>query len=266
MNHITEVKYIEHLNTHQTIKKLSNDEYVVLSTGEIKKYKNSSSSRADNSASLRTTFKKLRNLINNNFVGGDDELFITLTYSENMTDHKRLGYDFKKFWLRFSYRFPNSEYIRVSEPQARGSWHLHVLIKNVSYISNDDLSSMWNLGFVKVNRIKEVDNIGAYITAYLSDMPLDELDSSSFGNVVEKDISDGSKKKIVKGARLKLYPRGMNYFTKSKGIVYPETITMSYAKAQKKTSSAKLVFSKNVFIDNDGFTNNIITEIYNSKS
>lgn len=267
MNHITEVKYIEHLNTEQTIKKISHDNYVVLSTGEIKEYSNSSKTRADNVASLRRTFKKLRYLINNNFVGGYDELFVTLTYSENMTDHKILGKDFKNFWLRFSYRFPKAEYIRISEPQARGAWHLHVLIKNVNYVSNEDLSSMWQHGFVKVNSIKGVDNIGAYLTAYLADIPLEDVSEDVLTNnhsVVEKTLSDGSKKKFVKGARLSLYPRGMNYFSKSKNIRYPETKNMYYSEIQKKTSSAKLVYEKNTVVENDGFTNHIRTEFYNS--
>lgn len=268
MNHITEIKYVEHVNVLPTVKKLSNESYLVLATGEIKDYSNTSKTRADNSMSMRKTLKKLRYLINNNFIGGRNELFVTLTYAKNMTDHIQLGRDFKNFWLRFTYKFPNAEYLRISEPQARGAWHLHVLIKNVNYVENQELANLWTHGFVKVNSINGVDNIGAYLTAYLADIPMDDLDGYKLTGdypVIEKEMSDGTKKKFVKGARLVMYPRGMNYFSKSKGIIYPETKTMKYLEAKKRTSSGKLVYQKNTTIENDGFTNHIRTEFYNSK-
>lgn len=268
MNHITEVQYIEHVNTEAVIRKLNSSEYVVLSTGELKEFKAAAKNRAESSVSMRRTFKKLRRLINNNFTGGKSELFFTLTYADNMQDHRQLGHDFKTFWLRFKRRYPDAEVLRVSEPQGRGAWHLHCLVKNVGFIANSDLAEMWGHGFVKVNSIKGVDNIGAYLTAYLADIPLEDFKTSGVRGtfpVMEKELRDGTKKKFVKGARLTMYPSGMNYFAKSKGIKYPETVNMQYSEAQKKTSSAKLVYSKNAVIKNDDFTNHLRTEVYNSK-
>lgn len=271
MGHITEVQYLEHRNLHAAIRKINADEYVVLATGEVKQFAKSEN-RADNKNSLRQTFKKLRYLINNNFTGQSNELFITLTYAENMTDHRQLGKDFKNFMHRLQTKLKNKniEYIRVSEPQGRGAWHLHVLLKGVPFLENEMLRKIWGHGFVRINKIQGVDNIGSYLTAYLSDMPLDEFTGGADKNldVVEKLTETGTKK-IVKGGRLHLYPSGMNYYAKSKGMKYPERKNMRYYKlfkGTKKDNLGKLSFEKNIeFTTSDGFTNFIRYEQYNTK-
>ena len=35
------------------------------------------------------------------------------------------------------------------------------------YYENSKLNEIWSYGFVKVNRLKDIDNIGAYVSAYL---------------------------------------------------------------------------------------------------
>lgn len=273
MNSITEIQYLEHKNASGTasIRKLDKDRYVILSgenAGEICEF-NKAENRSQSEQSMRRTFARLRRLINNNFVGGKDELFCTLTYGENMQDHLRLGKDFDRFWKRMRRRFGGAEYIRVSEPQGRGAWHLHVLVKGVGFIENSELAAMWGQGFVKVNSIKGVDNIGAYLTAYLADIPVEDLAKSGVKGtfaIEEKTQKDGTKKKFVKGARLSLYPSGMNYFARSRGIIRPETVEMTYSKAKEKTGSSKPVYAKTTLIKpNDSFTNHMRVEVYNSK-
>ena len=94
MNHLTEIQYMEKMNRTASTRKLNKDEYVLLETGEVKEF-NHSKNRSEGYNSLRKTFKKIRYLINNNFTGKPNELFVTLTYAENMTDTKRLYTDIK---------------------------------------------------------------------------------------------------------------------------------------------------------------------------
>lgn len=262
MNHLTEIQYLEKMNFETHIRKLSKETYVDLITGEVKEFK-LNENRSENKNSLQRTFKKLRYLINNNFVGLKDELFITLTYAENMTDHKKLGKDFNQFSKRLKRRYPNLEYIRVSEPQERGAWHLHVLLKNVSFISNKELSEVWGHGFVRVNKISDIDNIGAYLTAYLINIPVEEYTGKE-NLPVEEVLVDNESKKIVKGGRLHLYPSGMNFFAKSKGMKYPKRERMKYGKI-KKDQLGRLVYVKNKLIESDDFNNSLRIEHYNQK-
>lgn len=269
MNNIVEVQYIRRKNNRVNIKRLNDDEYLILSTGEIKKYKDSKT-RFDSKNSLRQTFKKLRYLINNNFLGCRNELFITLTYAENMRDVKRLYEDVKNFIKRLRYHYKdisNIEYLNVVEPQGRGAWHCHILVKfidlNGVYIENSLLSDIWGHGFVNVRSISNmsVDNIGAYLTAYLADMPIDEVSEKdlkeSFG------IKDVKGKKYVKGGRMNLYPKGMNIFRKSRGIKYPERQVMKFKDIKKYVGdSIPTYFSKNDIVIDD-FDNTIIYYQYN---
>ena len=131
MNHILELKYVKNkTNGLNTIKKISKENYVILDTGEYKDY-NINENRKQNISGLKDSFRKIRDLINNNFTGQENELHITLTYADNMKDIKQLYKDFQLFYKRYKYKYGNNiEYLSVVEPQERGAWHCHVLIKH----------------------------------------------------------------------------------------------------------------------------------------
>lgn len=261
---VREIQYLQKRNTGQTVKKLNADEYVVLSTGEIKPIVKGHS-RDDNKTGLYKTFKRLRYLVNTNFKGHKNELFITLTYAENMTDTVRLSKDFESFIKRLKRKYPGFQYISVVEPQGRGAWHCHVLLKwndlQSIFIPNEILSRIWGHGFVRIERIQGVDNIGAYLTAYLTDIPVDQIDTNS-SNIVEKTV-DGVSKKFIKGGRLLLYPAGMKYYRHSRGIKEPVRKVMKYSDAQKKVNQWRLTYDKNIFVEADDFNNAIKFEQYN---
>lgn len=279
MNHLVEVQYMEKMNRHNNIKKLDKNRYVELSTGEIKDFKHSET-RKDNYNSLRQTFKKIRYLINNNFVGAKNELHVTLTYAENMTDTKRLYVDFKYFVERLRTRFKGQtsvDYISVVEPQERGAWHCHMLVRfnelESVYIPANELQEIWGHGFVKIKSLKDVDNIGAYLSAYLTDLEIDyeKLEVSSIFKISEEQremvvkVVEGKEKKFIKGGRLHMYPPGMNLYRKSKGIVFPEREKMSYDKIKKIVGSAKPHYEKTYKVEQDDFENTIHFQQYNLK-
>lgn len=274
MGHLTEIQYMEKMNTSSSIRKLSKDEYLVLETGEIKEYEHAEN-RSDSYNSLRQTFKKIRYLINNNFKGTKNELFVTLTYAKNETDPKILYKDFDKFMKKLKYRFKDVttlDYMSVVEPQARGAWHCHLLLRandvDALYLHFDEFKKLWAQGDVKVKRLSGVDNIGAYLSAYLGDIELTEetavIAMVEERNVLEKEI-DGKKKKFIKGGRLYFYPNGMNIYRKSKGIVMPEREKMTYENAKKIVGSAKPHYTKTYEIEKDDFKNTLIYEQFNTR-
>ncbi len=187
-------------------RKISKNKVVDITTGEIIEVENSKS-RGEQVQSLRRSIRKLRMIINANFFGELNELFITMTYAENMQDIKRLYRDYEVFYKRLKRRYKGYgfEYIAVTEPQLRGAWHLHVLLKAMNkeylYIPNNEVAELWGHGFTKTERLTGVDNIGAYLSAYLT------------------NLEDGGK-----GARLYLYPPGMNLYRCSRGIKKPEIV------------------------------------------
>lgn len=285
MGNITEVTYMEHMNTKQTIQMLPglNDngkkEFVDLSSGEVKEC-NSYDSRLDNIKGLRKTFTLARDLINTNVVDVKKVRWITLTYAPNMTDTKKLYCDFSSFNKRFKrfclkHNFSIPEYIVMMEPQGRGAWHAHLLYiwqEDAPYIPNDDLFAIWRQGWTKIKKLDNVDNVGAYLTAYLGDMDLEEYleDNILYGHeeikIIEFD-EDGQKvkKRYIKGARLKFYPPKFNMIRYSRGIKKPNSYFTSQPNAEKKVSSAKLTYESTFSITDSSsdFTNVINKRYYN---
>lgn len=201
--------------------------YVVLETGEIKNMNQESEKRTDNLDSVRRTMKRLRRLIGANFVSNEinrkDQLWITLTYREdvNATDKNspEIVYkDFKRFIRKLREKYnPTIEYIAVLEPQASGRWHLHVLMKTMNnsklYISNSDIEKLWGKGFTSTKRLKNSDNVSAYVMAYVSNIEID-LKSSDKGKAISK--------KVIKGGRLSFYPKGIRIYRRSRNLVDPK--------------------------------------------
>lgn len=274
MGHIVEVQHMKKKNTIQTIKKLDKFNYVDLTTGEIKQF-NKIENRQQSYNSLRQTFKKLRYLINNNFKGKPNELYITLTYRPADYIADKVSLDYKNFLKRLKYKFKGIstiDAIRVQEPHATGKWHFHVLLRfndlDKIFIPSKQLADIWGKGYVNIKSLKNVDNIGAYLSAYLTDLEFTEdkvpVALKEGLKVVYKDI-EGESKPIIKGGRLHMYPPGLNIFTKTKGIVYPEREEMLFQDVKKVVGSQQPHYSKKYVIDNDNFNNEITFVQYNLK-
>ena len=276
MGNINEIMYIEKLSLNGfPIKKISKSEYMVIATGEILEYQKHSENRSVDKESLRKTFKKIREIINTNFEGNKNELAFTITYAENMTDTKVLYDDFKNFMKRLKYKYSNVDYMSVVEPQGRGAWHCHILLKfndlDKIYIPNKTIEEIWGHGFVSVKAIRsDVDNLGAYLSAYLGDV---ELNMNNFkdirpdGSNVKVVEIDGKKKRFIKGGRLHMYPSGMNIYRCSRGIKQPIKDYMSYEEAKKIVGASTPNYSSKIKIldDDNKFINSITYEHYNRK-
>ena len=186
--------------------------------------------------------------------------------------------DFRHFNTRCREIFGHYEYITAAEPQGRGAWHLHcvfIFAGKAPYMENAVVRDCWKQGFVTVKRLDDVDNVGAYLTAYLGDMELSEASKADMAvsyskgiKEVEYEDENGEKqtKKYIKGARLCMYPPGFHIFRCSKGIKKPDVSVVEYKNAKEKASSGKLTFTKTVALEDpeSDFKNTLQYEYYNS--
>lgn len=251
------------------ILKVDKNSYIYLPTGEIKEFKHTAESRADNLHIVAQSLKRLRDLINTNVTEPLNTRWITLTYADNMTDEKNLYTDYKNFWLRFKYylekkNWPICEYIACAEPQGRGAWHLHVILifpSKAAFIPNKDLAEIWGHGYTKITDLSGVTNVGLYLTAYLADMELSAAVTAGTlhnGRLTDVETKKG-RKAIIKGARLGLYPPHMRIYRTSRGIKQPTVTECTENEAQAVIGEAPLVYEKTISItDETGAVINII--------
>jgi hypothetical protein len=264
-NIIEVTRYVCGVNTEPHIKKISADEYVRLEDGEVCEFQHIEN-RSELKIALCRTFRKIRSLINANFTGEDSELFITLTYAENMTDTVRLLKDFERFWKRFKRRWGGAEYISVIEPRGRGAWHVHLIAiweGRAPYIPNAELRDCWGHGFVRVNAVRDdCDNLGAYLSAYLADVEVPED-----GEGVEKQVN-GTTKKFKKRGRLHMYPAHMQIYRTSRGIERPEVFWADEKentdRYESLTEGREPVYEREItFKDDEGREHRVVKQQYN---
>lgn len=271
---VTQVTIVGKVNRKQTILRLSKDEYIKLTdcTGEVLQCVHGDK-RTDNAQTLRRTFAKIRALVNTNCADVDKIRWITLTYAENMQDEKRLYRDFDRFMKKYRYRWGECEYIAVAEPQGRGAWHMHVIAiyeSSAPFVPNSELAECWGHGFVNVKQPKDVDNLGAYLSAYLGDVELDgtsALRAMREGKqIVEKELKDGTKKCFVKGGRLHMYPSGMNIYRCSRGVIKPTERWITEEEYETLFGKRTPTYANSLeFTTEEGYDVRTRTEFYNSK-
>ena len=126
--------------------------------------KGNQESKAKRKDSVTRTRNEIRRLINCN---SDFSKFYTLTFAENIMDVKIANKHFNKFIMRMTYRHEDFKYISVIEFQKRGAVHYHFLC-NLPYIDSKEIEKIWGLGFIKIKKIDEVTNLGAYFCKYLN--------------------------------------------------------------------------------------------------
>ena len=184
MGHITEVTTRQKNGSGTPCIKIDKDHYVDTRTGEVLEYQHIEN-RSESTRSIRNTLARIRAIVNTNVTNSDNVLWVTLTYRENMTDTERLYVDFKKYMMRLRYWCKKNghelpEYITVQEPQGRGAWHVHEFLiwkTKAPYIDNNSvMQQLWGHGFTKTKALHDCDNIGAYFSAYLGDMPLEDVE------------------------------------------------------------------------------------------
>lgn len=152
---------------------------------------------------LQRAQRDLRRLINSNAGAYGSEFttkFLTLTFKDNIVDLDFANAHFQKFIKRLNYAVFKVKravlmYSCVVEFQKRGAVHYHLVLYNMPFYDVNLIEDVWGHGFVKINKVEEVDNLGAYVTKYMT-----------------KDISD---------PRLE----GRKCYFNSRGLIKPTEIT-----------------------------------------
>jgi hypothetical protein len=166
--------------------------------------------------------EKIRRLVNANF--DNHSKFITLTFRDNVEDLEEANRAFKQFVQRLRRRYGAFRYVAVIEFQQRGAVHYHMM-SNLPYIPKVRLAQIWGRGFVRINDVTSVDNVGAYLVKYMT-----------------KDAKD---------PRL----RGRKCFLTSRGLVQPEVKRGIEARGLlRAVAGQKVVFSRRYTTEHCGET------------
>lgn len=189
---------------------------------------------------LKRAKRDLRRIINSNVHSYNVfSKFITLTFKLHVTTFEVANYEFKKFRQRLEYELGfKLKYTCVPEFTKKGRIHFHVLMYNCPYIQNKKLNELWGNGYVRINKIDNVDNVGSYVSEY-----------------VGKDLKEGtSSSDKMKGKK--------SYFN-SRGLKKPlEIKDNEQVKSVVNSLPADKVVFENVF-NND--YNSVIYTQYNMK-
>lgn len=272
--HISEITVLLKEPAPPTTKKIDKDNYVNILTGELFEFLHIND-RSESTKSLRATLKSLRDLINANCYDPTRILWATLTYKENMQDPEQLRTDFQTFYQRLTYWYTSRsrtppKYISVVEPQGRGAWHVHLILiypEKAKLLPRKTLEELWEHGFVDIKRCANCDNLGAYFSAYLADLPVDDYDNLPAvqkellftGLLPEKKVNE---KRYIKGGRLHLYPPGMNIFRHSQGLEQPtseKNCTIDFIKENSKFETYRRYFD---IFDDEGKKINTVCKIF----
>ena len=239
----TTVTTTSYYNSRGVIAKLPNGNYLNRRTGEVKPYQiHEHRSRLFNLNSVKRAMLQLRYIIESNFFGDKNELFISLTYSKPQTDIKRLKKDWANFVKKLYRKYPDSnlKYIVIFEPQGKlvdekPCFHIHFLLKGLVNMDKKILYNLWPQGFVDIKSIHYFDNddhkvdenpenIAAYVTSYAFNLNTQFVDHNVAKIMQENKIeiiTTSSNKQIAKGARLLFYPRYFRFYACSSNVKMP---------------------------------------------
>jgi hypothetical protein len=211
--------------------KLTSKYFINQESGEVEKMPTIDGNQMRNRRSLRVIFKDLRQLITTNFEGSENETFLTLTYQEQTNDPAKIYKDLDRFNKRLRWAIPDVGYIHIVEPHASGCWHVHSLIKHEQNpkgisMTYETFYELWGQGYVTVEDLNNVDNIGAYFIAYFSNMEIAEKDLHKYeDDIKEMPRADSTGvKKVIKGKRMDFYPDYMKIYRNSKNLKQPKKI------------------------------------------
>lgn len=119
----------------------------------------------------RRARNELRRLILANF--DNNSKFVTLTFRDasvsDVTNVRECNKAFELFIKRLRKKYGNFRYVKVIEFQdanGRGAVHYHMM-SDLPYIDSEKLAKIWKHGFIGINRIDHVDNVGAYVMKYM---------------------------------------------------------------------------------------------------
>lgn len=214
-------------------KKISENECIDTRTGEIIKY---TREEFQDFKAINNKMKKLQQLIELNFFGEPNELFITLTCRNPVIELeiikkyknqfiKKLKYKYSEHEFSYIYKFEQEEVLGTEDIYC---WHCHILLKSLNhkklFISNEEICKIWGKGFTKTERVY---NIG--------DKRMNKRKMNIAGYISKtSQLYRIKKKEIVFGA--------------SRNIKRPITYKTNYNSAKEKTKNNYLAEEKTYLV------------------
>lgn len=193
------------------------EHYVDRLTGEEKEYQKRI---FKSDKTIRKNMKNLKELVNLNFGDGENNLFLTLTYSYIEMNLEKIKKDVKLFLRRLKNHYPNSDFAYIAKFE-RGTenmgWHSHILLKDKNkkelFIPNTEIQKIWRKGFTKTQRV------------YEKKIKLETANNNS----AEFTIADY----MAKTSQLYDVPNGKSVYIPSKNIQRPKKTKILYEQARE---------------------------------
>ena len=188
-----------------------------------------------------TSFHSLVPFINANFLATPSEIHLVLTYYPQTFDAYQPARDFKPFWKKVLYRYPDYRYISVLEPHANGAWHLHVLLRSFSESPQ----------LIDLKRLQQLWPHGGTNARFLTDSP-------AFGSYF---LPTQRNEKLQ---RLHYYPLGIRLYNSSLSMHRPIKEFMTLEEASYLTQGLKLISPSQIdILSSDGYLlNQIRREVF----
>lgn len=114
---------------------------------------------------ITRTRNMVRRLILANF--DNNSRFVTFTFRDNIQDVQEANKHWNAFIKRLRRKYDGFKYIAVVEFQKRGAVHYHML-SDIPFVKASEMERIWGNGFIKINKITHVDNVGAYVIKYMT--------------------------------------------------------------------------------------------------
>lgn len=141
--------------------------------------------RLDN---LLRSRQRLRRLIWAN--SGPYSKFVTLTYKDTVLEVNRVQRDIRTFIQSMRRHGYDMKYVYVLEHQSErglkegneGCWHVHMVLFIDTFILKETLQKCWKHGFVDINAIDDVRDLGAYVCKYITKENSAEFGARVFGS------------------------------------------------------------------------------------
>lgn len=113
--------------------------------------------------------------------------FVTFTYRDAEPDLEHVRKDWKAFQQRMRREGYSTDYVAVLEWQeereikhGEKSLHIHAVLFTDRFIPGDFVSKAWDKGFIQINAMRDVKNLGAYVSKYLTKTTLAMYGSHSY--------------------------------------------------------------------------------------
>ena len=146
--------------------------------------------------------------------------FLTLTFAENVKDLNKANLKFKLFVKRIKFKYPYFQYVCVVEFQKRGAVHYH-LVCNLEYVRKKKIEKIWGNGFVQLNRVKNVKDLGRYFVKNFVHYNLGQVFATHSD---KKKLSKKDLVKIKNSEKEKIQLAGRKKFFCSRGLFRPVEI------------------------------------------